>query len=83
MDANDFEPKGPNLEEIQCSRCKHIPTFEWEGETVKCPGLGSCLKYPKDKGGKPNGIIFKIVNTKEHQNYEDGHYIKCPFFEEI
>ena len=82
MEAGDFEPTGPDLKEIQCTHCKHTASFEWEGKTVRCPAAGACLKFPKDNGGKPEGILFRIVNIKEHQNYDEGHYIKCPYFEE-
>lgn len=82
MEAGDFCPTGPDLSEIQCTRCKHAATMEWEGKIQRLPAGGSCKKYLKEEGGKPKGILFKIVNIDKHETWADGHYIKCPFFEE-
>ena len=38
MEAGDFSPTGPDLSEIQCTRCKHAATMEWEGKIQRLPG---------------------------------------------
>ena len=82
MEDGDFEPTGPDLKEIQCTHCKYTATFEWEGQIHRLPGGANCQKYPKGKATKPEGILFRIVDIKKHQTYNEGHYIKCPYFEE-
>ena len=82
MTENDFKPTGPKLEEIQCSRCKYASTMEWEGKIHRLPGGSNCQKYPKGEAIKPRGVLFKIVDIDKHQTYDEGHYIKCPYFEE-
>lgn len=81
MSNDDLRAAQPNMEMVQCRDCKHRAFMEWEGKLLDLAAAANCKKYPKEKGVKPAGILFRKYDVSKHERECDGVYVPCKFYE--